>query len=127
MCGADKEAGATCRVCGSEYSHTSCPRCGYSTWHEAPLKADTYLEKLRGILKLRKERYLTYYELMRLTAMFKPAALEKVCENDPIDVKNISSDAFGSKENRSETLTLIKGVDSGLARDIIEALGDAIA
>lgn len=123
VCGADKEAGATCTACGSEYSHTSCPKCNYNQWHKEPLEIESYQDKIREILKERKNRYLTYYELMRLTAIYEPSSLPRVCENDPIEVKNMSCDAFGlSADNSAKELCKLRGVSEALAHKIWKAM-----
>ncbi|MFQ5800684.1 MAG: hypothetical protein ACE5HH_03050 [Candidatus Hydrothermarchaeales archaeon] len=123
VCGTDKKAGTTCTACGSEYSHTSCPKCGYSEWHEQPLKSDSYQEKIKEILRTRKNKYLTYYELMRLTAIYELSSLQRVCENDPIDVKNVSCDAFRlSANNFARELCKLRGVSEALAHKIWKAM-----
>jgi ribosomal protein L32 len=29
VCGADKRAGQDCPSCGAQFSHTTCPKCGF--------------------------------------------------------------------------------------------------
>lgn len=126
VCGEDKEAGATCAACGSEYSHTTCPRCGYSGWHEEPMETKSYNEKIKEVLKTRKEKYLTYYELMRLAAILDPSSIQLLCVNDPIEVKTISQAAFTSnKEGFMKTFCRLKGVNKKLAGKLFSNLEDA--
>jgi hypothetical protein len=127
VCGEDKTAGETCASCGSEYSHTSCPECGGSQWHEPSLTAGSYHEKIKEILKSRDGKYITYYELMRLVAHYEPESLPKICLNDPIDVKNISSAAFRLKGSESlNKWCELKGVTERLANEISKLLREAI-
>jgi predicted nucleic acid-binding Zn-ribbon protein len=122
VCGVDKEAGRMCTACGSEYSHTSCPKCGYSDWHEASLESNSYEEKIRDILRGRENKYLTYYELMRLVANFEPISLQKVCVNDPIEIKNVTQAAFNSNEDAVKILCGLQGVNEGLAQRLLNVL-----
>ena len=125
VCGEEKEAGATCATCGSEYSHTTCPRCDYSNWHEEPMKTESYNEKIKDVLKTRKEKYLTYYELMRLAATLDPDSIQLLCINDPIDVKTISQEAFTlNKQGFMKTFYKLKGVNEKLAEKLFSNLKD---
>ncbi len=121
VCSLKKKAGETCAACGSEYSHTSCHECGYSEQHLEPMKFHSYDEKIRAILKTRTEKYLTYYELMRLAALIKPSALEDIAPNDPIDVKNLTQYAFKKDEAGSITaLCALKGITPDFARALLK-------
>lgn len=125
VCGIEKEAGAICKTCGSEYSHTSCPECKYCESHLEPLNIENYEKKLRVVLKTRDPKYLTYYEFIRLSALYTPHLLEKICINDPIDIKNKTQAAFKSDSPKTlGILTKIKGVNKELAELIIEKYMD---
>jgi hypothetical protein len=123
VCGIDKEAGQTCRDCGSEFSHTGCPNCDYSERHQPQMNFGDYKVKIKKVIKLRKEKYLTYYELMRLGAILEPTALNKLCVNDPIFIKNISKAAFNlKKEEGILELCKLKGVDRKFASGVYTIL-----
>jgi hypothetical protein len=123
VCGVDKEGGATCKACGSEYSHTTCPKCNYSEQIEKPLEINSYVEKIKEVVKRRENKYLTYYELIRLTEIIEPASLAEICKNNPIDVKNISQKAlWNDKDNATIALCKIDGVSKRLAEKIIDIL-----
>jgi hypothetical protein len=119
VCGEDKEAGTTCGVCGSEFSHTTCPECGYSQRHMAALDHEKYEEKIKKVLKDREE-------LIRLCAIIDPDALPELCQNDPINVKNVTSRAFKMKSpHDSREMSGLKGMREELAVEILRVfLGD---
>jgi predicted amidophosphoribosyltransferase len=86
VCGEDKEAGTTCGVCGSEFSHTTCPECGYSQRHMAALDHEKYEEKIKKVLKDREEKYLTYYELIRLCDSREMSGLKGMREELAVEI-----------------------------------------
>jgi hypothetical protein len=91
------------------------------------LTAGSYYEKIKEILKARDEKYITYYELMRLGADYEAKALTEICLNDPIDIKNISKQAF--RLNGTDSLKKwceLRGVTKGLANKLLKLFGEAI-
>jgi len=122
VCGKDKEAGKSCPACGSEFSHTGCPQCDYSEKHEPSLGTKSYVEKLKKVLKLRRVKYLTYYELIRFAAIYSPEQIVVLCENDPIDVKNLSQSAFTSNPYSIDDMLLINGMTPNLAEKVLNLI-----
>lgn len=124
VCGREKEAGETCQDCGSEYSHTTCPQCNHTTAYHEPLGEETYEDKIKAILKERNVKYLTYYEILRLTAAHHPELVKDICANDPIDIKNISQEALKNNgQEAAESLMKIKGMTMPLAIALIKITG----
>ncbi len=125
VCGREKEAGETCQDCGSEYSHTTCPDCNHRTAYQKPLREEGYEDKIKAILKGRKVKYLTYYELMGLTALHRPELVKDICTNDPIDIKNISQEALKQAgQEAADSFMKIKGMTLPLARALIKTTGE---
>jgi len=112
VCGEDKLAGETCKNCGSEFSFTLCPSCGFKVYYiseneikeeERMMKEKNYIEKIRRIIKNREKPYLTYYELLRLAALVSPSSLRKLAVLEPNEIKEKTQKAF---EKNSEKILL---------------------
>jgi len=122
VCGRDKKPGQTCPECGSEYTYTTCPACGHREQHGKEPESQSYPEKLRLVLQQRGERYLTYYELMRLAALLHPESLPALAKVEPVEVKHITARAFSEPEGFAERLTALPGMERSLAKLIEKEL-----
>jgi len=110
VCGKNKKAGETCKNCGSEFSFTLCPSCGFKVYYisedeikeeERMIKEKNYIEKIKWIIKNREKPYLTYYELMRLAALISPSSLRKLAVLEPSEIKEKTQKAFEKNSEKA--------------------------